>query len=575
MTYSIFHSTRALQTYLEVLAVLALLVAWIRPRAGRRLFAHAESRFRRFSANRAHAIAAAAFFPMLVRLLLLPVFPVPQPRVHDEFSYLLLGDTLAHGRVANPTPPYWRHFETEYELVTPAYASQYEPGQGLALAWGKLVLGNAWWGVWLSVGLMSAALCWALGFVVPLRWAFFGSLLAALQFGVFGFWMNSYFGGAVPAIGGALVFGSLLRRQTISSGAIAAAGVVIVLASRPAEGLIWLCVTVGTMGSRQGSRQAFPALMVLLSAGLCGLGWYNAQITGSAFKSPYALYRQDYGTPQSYWWQPPVVVTHFDHPELAANYQDQLRYWQRRSSPRALWESTWHRLRDFWRFFIGPFLTPAILFVPFALRRRRLRPWLLVSGLFILDHATYHAWYPQQSASETILIVWLTLEGWRQLRVWRPRIGVGLAMSRNLTAGFATAFALLIIGLAALPVLPNSWTGFRRIWDSMSVPPSRRETAIARLERMPGKHLVFVRYSADHHWYDEWVFNGADIPGSRVLFARMCTPESDRALADSMSDRDVWIANPDEDPVIARATPDQLLLARNGALREALKPAAP
>jgi hypothetical protein len=500
---------------------------------------------------------------MLVRLLLLPVFPVPQPRVHDEFSYLLLGDTLAHGRVANPSPPYWRHFETEYELVTPAYASQYQPGQGLVLALGKLVLGNSWWGVWLSAGLMCAALTWALGFAVPLRWAFFGSLLAALQFGVFGFWMNSYFGGAVPAIGGALAFGSLLRRPAMSSSAIAAGGVVTVLASRPAEGLIWLCVAVCTMSLRKGSRHAFPALMVLLSVGLGGLGWYNARITGSVLKSPYALYRHDYGTPQSYWWQAPVVVTHFDHPELAANYQDQLSYWQRRSSPRALWDSTWHRLRDFWRFFIGPFLPPAILFAVFALRRLKHRSWLLISGLFILDHATYHAWYPQQSASETILILWLTVEGWRRLRVWRPRTTprLGLAMSRNLTAGFATAFLLLIAGLAALPAVPNSWTGLRRIWDTMSVAPNSREIAIKRLESTPGKHLVFVRYSADHPWYDEWVFNGADIPSSRVVFARMCTPESDRALVESMSDRDVWIASPGEDPVISRATPDQLLLA--------------
>jgi hypothetical protein len=561
MTYSIFHSTRTLQTALEILAVLALIVAWWRPRVGCRLFVRAEWHFRRFAAKRRHAIAAAAFFPMLVRVLILPLFPIPHPRVHDEFSYLLLSDTLAHGRVTNPTPPSWRHFETEYELVTPTYASQYEPGQGLALASGQVVLGNAWWGVWLSTGLMCAALCWALGFVVPLRWAFFGSLLAALQFGVFGFWMNSYFGGAVPAIGGALVLGSLVRRHAVSSGVLAAGGVIIVLASRPVEGIIWLVVTVCVMALRRGSRGPLLSLVAFLSIGLGVLGWYNARITGSVLKSPYALYRQDYGTPQSYWWQAPVVVTHFDHPELAANYQDQLRYWQRRSSAAALWNSTWHRLRDFWRFFIGPFLTPAALFALFSLKRRKLRPWLWVSGVFILDHATYHAWYPQQSASETILIVWLGVEGWRRLRIWQPRPGVGLAISRNLTAGFATAFVLLIVGLAALPAVPNSWTGFRRIWDTMNTAPNRRETAIRRLEGAPGKHLVFVRYSADHPWYDEWVFNGADMTASRIVFARMCTPESDRALADSMRDRDVWIASPDEDPMIARATPAELLLA--------------
>ena len=46
-------------------------------------------------------------------------------------------------------------------------------------------------------GAMCAILCWALGYVLPPGWALFGALAAALQFGVFGLWMNSYFGGAV------------------------------------------------------------------------------------------------------------------------------------------------------------------------------------------------------------------------------------------------------------------------------------------------------------------------------------------------------------------------------------------
>lgn len=490
----------------------------------------------------------------------------PQPRVHDEFSYLLLGDTLAHSRLANPAPPSWQHFETEYELVQPVYASQYEPGQGLVLAVGQVLVRNPWWGVWLSVGLMCGALCWALGQAVPPRWALFGSLLAALQFGIFGFWMNSYFGGAVAAIGGALAFGGTMRRPGVSSALLTGAGVAIVLGSRPAEGLIWLCVALCVMTLRGGSKKPLLALFATLALGGGVLAAYNTAVTGNAAETPYALYRKDYGTPQSYWWQEPVVVTHFDHPELAANYRDQLSYWQRRYSVAAMFDSSWRRLRDFWRFFVGPFLTPALIAACVALlrsaRRRRLRPWLLVSVLFIADHATYHAWYPQQSASETILIMLFLVEGCRQLRVWLPRRRVGLALSRNLTTGFAGAALVLAAGIPFAAALQRNRPAIARIWDTVRVSPGARDVAIRRLQAAPGKHLVFVHYGPGHQWYDEWVFNGADIPGSKIVFARMCSPESDMALARSMKDRDVWIANPEQGPLVARVAQAELLLAR-------------
>jgi hypothetical protein len=561
MTYSIFHSTRALQTFLELLAAAALALAILRPKAFRPWLHEAERRFSRFAVNRRQAIFAAVLFPLAARLALLPFFGIPQPRVHDEFSYLLLGDTFAHGRLSNPVPPQWQHFETEYELLQPVYASQYEPAQGLALAAGQLLIKNPWWGVWLTTGLMCGALCWALGFAVPPRWTLFGSLLAALQFGIFGFWMNSYFGGAAAAIGGALAFGGVMRRSSVSSSLIAGTGIAIVLASRPAEGLIWLCVTPVLMARRGASRRDLLVLGAVLAAAAGTLAAYNARVTGNALLTPYSAYRKDYGTPQSYWWQPAVIVSHFDNPELAANYQDQLRYWQRRYSAAALADSTWHRLRDFWRFYIGPFLTPALLGALFALRRKRLRPWLFVSGLFILDHATYHAWYPQQSASETVLILFIVVEGWRSLRLWRVRTGAGVAISRNLVVAFAAALVILSLGLPFASAVQRSHPGLAQIWDTMRVQQGPRDAALHRLETVPGKHLVFVRYSPHHPWYDEWVFNGADIPGSRVVFARMCSPESDMALARSMKDRDVWIASPDTGPLVARVTLSELLVA--------------
>src|SRR3954464_6078362 len=195
MTYSILFSSHRLLKVLELGAAVLLLLALFYPRLGARWFSAVERTMRVLAADKWKAVLLAALFPVAVRLLMLPWYPPPPPQIHDEFSYLLQGDTFAHGRVANPTPPFWENFETEYTLFQPTYASQYQPAQGLVLAFGQVVFRHPWWGVLLSVGVMCGTLCWALRFVIPPAWALAGALGAGLQFGIFGIWMNSYFGG--------------------------------------------------------------------------------------------------------------------------------------------------------------------------------------------------------------------------------------------------------------------------------------------------------------------------------------------------------------------------------------------
>ncbi len=545
MTYSILLSSKHLQSFMEIIAGLCILAGFAAPRLAAGSWSRIERAFARLARKPRTALLLSAAFPMAARLALMPVLGLPAPAIHDEFSYLLLSDTFAHLRIANPTPPEWRHFETEYVLLRPTYASQYQPAHGVFLAAGQMLTGHPWWGVWLEMGIMFAALCWGLGQALPPRWALFGACLLAMQIGIYGFWMNSYFGGGAAAIGSALVFGSLLRirRRPASSGAGCALGLVVLFASRPFEALLWSIGAAWFAIRRSGGvRIAAAYFGVVFAAGVAALALYNARVTGNALTPPYELYRQRYGTPQSYWWQPAVVITSFDFPQIRANYENQLAYWRRRYSLSLIWDSTWRRLRDFWRFFLGPFVTPALLCAGYLWRDRRVRPWLFLSGLLILDHATYHAWYPQQSAASTILIALMLVQCWRRLRIWRRRRGFGIGIARHLIVGFAVSIIAVSIGRAMENRLPAR---LGQVWVSLFPAPTDRQNAISWLRTVPGKHLVFVAYSASHPYTDEWVFNGADIPGERITFARICGPDSDRALVRALPDHDLWLARPD------------------------------
>ena len=76
----------------------------------------------------------------------------------------------------------------------------------------------------------------------------------------------------------------------------------------------------------------------------------------------------------------------------------------------------------------------------------------------------------------------------------------------------------------------------------------RRVKVNRALQETPGQLLVFVRYSPQHVFQDEWVYNEADIDASRIVWARDRGHADNEELRRYYPKRAAWLLDPDVQP---------------------------
>ncbi len=527
-------------------------------------------------------VLAAALLPVALRLALVPWTGVPQPAVHDEFSYLLAADTFASGRLANPPHPLWEHFEAPHVLQRPTYASKYFPGQGLVLGLGQAAGGHPWAGVLLGMALALGATAWMLRGWLPWRWAVLGVGLFVVRYAPGHYWWNSYWGGGLPAAGGALFLGALgrlLRRPSPGMAVTGGLGLSLLLLTRPNEAL-WLAVPSaiivglhirrarrgararrgrdaarieGGSGAAGGSsprvwlrRALAPGALAIIPA-LIFLGFYNRAVTGSPLTLPYMAYERTSGAWPFFKWDRPRPLEARRHEPLAKLDQWWREHRQRAIQPRGILRQARlildlptqpSDLRA-----AGGHLTRSVfgvlllLALPCSWRDRRMRIPLILAGAALVDLnqiIIYFEHYGAPWAGLRVLLIARAAEracAWRRWRRVPPTWVAGLA-----AGGVLLATAAQQAAEAGRPADAE-----RRITVD-------RPAIVAELARHPGRHLVVVRYAADHDFHQHWVYNAAAIDAAPIVWAWELGPERDRALFEHFAGRSFWRLEPDPQP---------------------------
>lgn len=452
-------------------------------------------------------------------------YGIPIPTIHDEFAYLLSADTFAQGRLTNPTHPLWEHFQTFHVFFSPTYQAKYPPLQGMFMAFGQRLFGVPIWGVWISLALAYGATFWL--FLSKFRppYALAGTLVLIANPFIALHWGHTYWGGAVAMLGGALFFGGILRSRLevkLSSTMLLCIGLIVLANSRPFESFVLFVISIPMLikialrnSAEKGGAATFKTFIlpiaVLGGMAIAWLLYYNAALTGDPFKFYYKN-----------WNVKSATV------DLIKNYV---------GSPPLSYTSKLGRL---WDFFIGPYLSLAIVGILFILKRREMIFELTaIIGLTIASIMYSKAWphYLAPIASLVYLIIFRGFYEIKNLELFKSK-----KMSHFIfAAAMSVYFVIAVSGTYALfekgPARP--YIGKLRL---------RKEIA-RKLNNEPGKDLMIVSYGPNHNSHEEWVYNRANIDNAKIVWARDLGKQKNQRLFDYYKQRTVWVLYPDRKPI--------------------------
>jgi hypothetical protein len=493
---------------------------------------------------------------LIARLALLHALGFPDPKVHDEFNYILGADTFAHGRLTNPPHALPEFFASPHTIYAPTYSSKYPPGQSLFLAAGQVLFGHPFYGVIIEGALMIFLLCLALCLWTSFWPAAIASLALAFFFQPPMYWVDSYWGGCAAACGAALLLiaiGWYRRSGNPFSGAIFAAGGVFLFITRPFEGSLNLLAALFLLLFSPLIPSTFRRARKLMAAaaygvpvavvGIAAVMVQNFAVTGHPLELPRQVYDG------AYMVAPLFTFQSYRHPDPPyPNARIEAEHGSNGWEVYAIREGVGAMQHGF----IGRLITPVrfmfeflpqvpLVLLGLALLDRRL--WfcfgLLAGGVLASSLMQYQ--YPHYIAPSVpaLVLIWgISIQCTLPLRTRKIPVGV-IAVGVVFLAAVTPAIGAIARSHRDLQIKQSAW-------------PHQRAEMIRRLSAEGKPSLVIVRYPTPT-WDigSEWVYNGADIDRQPVVLAHDLGTDKNKDLLKYYPDRTVWLLtidanNPDK-----------------------------
>ena len=135
---------------------------------------------------------------------------------------------------------------------------------------------------------------------------------------------------------------------------------------------------------------------------------------------------------------------------------------------------------------------------------------------------------PHYVAPMTPSLMFLAVQGMRVWFITRPLTGW--------TSGAILLIALLVwVGLLFHEARKQGFAYSELNWNV------GRAEILKEFQHKEGKHIILVQYEAGYSVHIEYVYNGADIPNAKVIWAHSLGPIADRELCRQFSDHQPWL----------------------------------